>query len=87
MLVLIPILTATLSQPALAEYKVVNVERQEAYAGKLGRRVSQTIVAEKDGKRFEIKLLSHTAIRGSVKTYSAGDSIKADWGTVIREEK
>jgi len=87
MLVLIPILTATLSQPALAEYKVVSVERQEAYAGKLGRRVSQTIVAEKDGHRYEIKLRSHTAIRGSVKTYSAGDSFKADWGTVIKEEK
>lgn len=87
MLVLIPILTATLSQPATADFKVVSVDRHEAYAGRLGHRVEQTIIAEKDGKRYEIKLgRTHTAIRGSTKTYSAGDSIKIDWGMVVREQ-
>lgn len=85
MLVLIPILTATIAQPAMADYKVVSVERQEAYAGKLGRSVNQTIVAERDGKRYEIKLLNHTAIRGSVKSYTSGDSIKIDGLTRVRE--
>lgn len=87
MLVLIPILTATLIQPATADYKVVSVDRHEAYAGRLGQRVEQTVIAERDGKRYEIKLgRTHTAIRGSTKTYSAGDSLKVDWGMVVREQ-
>lgn len=85
MIVLIPILSVALSQPAMADYKVVSVERQETYAGKLGHRINQTIVAERDGKRYEIKLRNHTAIRGSVKNYSQGDSIKVDGFTVVRE--
>ena len=85
MLYLLPILSANMNQPMANDYKVVSVERQEAYAGKLGRRVTQTIVAEKDGVRYEIKLMSHTAIARSTRSYSAGDSIKPDWGTPFKK--
>jgi len=72
-----------------ADFTVVSVERHEAFAGRLGRRVEQTIMAERDGKRYEIKLgRTHTAIRGSTRTYSAGDVIKVggfDWGTQVKE--
>jgi hypothetical protein len=89
MLYLLPILSASLNQPVEADYTVVSVERHEVFAGRLGRRVEQTIVAERDGKRYEIKLgRSHTAISHSTRTYSAGDTIKVggfDWGTQVRE--
>lgn len=88
MLYLLPILSANMSQPA-ADFRVVSVDRQETFAGKLGRRVTQTLVAEKDGKRYEIKVgRSHTAIRNSTKTYSAGDVISVggfDWSTSVKE--
>ena len=87
MLVLIPILTTALFQPVDSDYTVVSVDRHEAFAGRLGHRVEQIVIAERDGKRFEIKLgRTHTAIRGSTKTYAAGDSIKIDWGMVVREQ-
>lgn len=76
--------------PAM-DYKVISAERSEAYAGKLGRRVQQTLIAEMDGKRYEIKLgRTHTAINRSTKTYAAGDTISVgdfDWGTQITEAK
>ncbi len=86
MLSLIPILSATVMPISHHDFKVVSVERNEVFAGKLGRRVEQTIIAEHGGKRFEIKLgRSHTAIRGSTKSYSAGDTVRMDWGTSARE--
>ena len=89
MLYLIPILSAHVSPMTGAEYKVVSVDRQEAFAGKLGRRVEQTLTVEKDGQRYEIRLSqSHTAIRGSVKSIAAGDTLKLDsfhWGTQVKK--
>lgn len=86
MLSILPILTANLIQPMAADFTVVSVERNEVFAGRLGRRVEQTIMAERDGKRYQIKLgRSHTAIRNSVRTYSAGDTFSPDWGAVVKE--
>jgi hypothetical protein len=89
MLYLIPILSAHVSPIADAEYKVVSVDRHEAFAGKLGRRVEQTLTVERDGQRYEIRLSrSHTAIRGSVKNLAAGDMLKLgslDWGTQVKK--
>ena len=78
-----------MNQPMAGDFTVVSVDRQEVFAGKLGRRVSETLVAEKDGVRYEIKLgRSHTAIHHYSKGYSAGDTVKVDgfaWGTVIKK--
>lgn len=87
MLSLLPILTANLIQPMAADFTVVSVERNEVFAGRLGRRVEQTIVAERDGKRYTIKLgRSHTAIRNSTRTFSAGDTFKPEWGTIVKAD-
>lgn len=86
MLYLLPILTTSLSQPMDAGYTVVSVERNEVFAGRLGRRVEQTIVAERDGKRYQIKLgRSHTAINRSTRNFAAGDTMRPDWGDIVRE--
>ncbi len=87
MLVLIPLLASSLTQPAFAEYKVVSVDRHEVYAGKLGREVTQKIVAEKDGSRFEITIKGHTSIKGSVRSYSTGDTIKQSWDLAVKEAR
>ena len=68
-----------------ADYRVVDVDRRESFAGRLGRRVEQTLTVERDGKRYEIRMgRAHTGIRGSVRTYSAGDNVKPDWGDRVR---
>lgn len=86
MLTLIPILATAITTANHHDYKVVSVERTEAYAGKLGRRVHQTLLVERDGKRYSITLgRSHTAIARSTKSYSAGDTVRPDWGSIIRE--
>lgn len=88
MLYLAPLLTANMDS-SVAEYRIVSVERQESFAGRLGRRVQQTLIVEKDGKRYEIRFgRSHTAINRSIPSYSAGQTIelgRADWGTQIKE--
>ena len=68
-----------------ADFRVVDVERNESYAGRLGRRVEQTLTVERDGKRYEIRMgRAHTGIHGSVRSYSTGDSVKPDWGDRVR---
>jgi len=64
-----------------ADYRVVDVDRRESFAGRLGRRVEQTLTVERDGKRYEIRVgRAHTGIRGSVRSFSAGDTVRPDWG-------
>ncbi len=86
MISLLPLLTANLIQPVAADFTVVSVDRNEVFAGRLGRRVEQTIIAERDGKRYQIKIgRSHTAIKGSTRTFSAGDKVTPDWGATVKE--
>ena len=85
MFMLLPAMTGALLLPADGEYRVIEVERHEFFAGRLGRRVSQTLVAEKDGQRYQIVLgRAHTAIRGSVREYASGDIVRPDWGSQVR---
>jgi hypothetical protein len=83
MLSLLPILTATLVQPMDSGFTIVSVERREVFAGRLGRRA---LVAERDGKKYTIRLgNTHTAVRGSVRTYNAGDEFTLDTGDFAKE--
>lgn len=69
-----------------SEYRVVDVERHESFAGRLGRRVEQTLTVERDGKRYEIRMgRAHTGIRGSARSFSAGDTVKPDLGDWVKE--
>ncbi len=87
MLSLLPIALCVTMPVADEGFRVIDVQRHEVFAGRLGRRVTQIVTAEKDGKRYEIVLgRSHTAIRGSVRELSNGDTFRPDWGAVIREK-
>ena len=85
MLVLIPAMVLS-AMPIDGEFRVVSVERREVYAGKLGRRIEQTLTAERDGVRYEIKLSrSHTRIYHSTRNLTAGDSFRPDLGDQVRK--
>jgi len=83
---LFALLPLVASSAGEADFRVLEVSRREVYAGKLGQRVEQTLTAERDGKRYEIRVnRAHTGIRGSVREFANGDTVKPDWGWTVRE--
>lgn len=77
MIYLVPLLTANLDQHVDGDFKVVRVERKEAYAGKLGRRVSETLTVERDGVTYTVKLHEyHTALNRRARDYREGETIR-----------
>jgi hypothetical protein len=86
MLYVLSLMSTFGGEPAADSYRVISVEHRSVFAGRLGYRVEQTLVAERDGHKYEIKLgRAHTAMRGSVREYGSGDQIgRLDWGDRVR---
>lgn len=59
-------------------YKIVEIERRSAFAGKLGRRVHESLVLEKDGQRYTISVRGdyHTNCVRPWQRLKEGDEIK-----------
>jgi len=82
MIYLVPLLISNMDQHVDGEYKVVRVERTEAFAGKLGRRVEETLTVERDGTTYTVHLHGyHTAITRNRHEYHEGETIRLH-GTV-----
>ncbi|MEQ1821757.1 MAG: hypothetical protein ABL949_04555 [Fimbriimonadaceae bacterium] len=69
------VLLAHLALNTPLQARIVSVDRHEAFAGKLGHRVSFDLVVESDGVRYRVHTgRYHTNVAGKVPTFSIGDN-------------
>lgn len=63
----------TLDMPS---YEVVDVQRREAFAGKLGYRVDETLTLKSDDKTFHVKLYrEHSRFGKTASAFQKGDRV------------
>lgn len=89
---------ATASMPFVAAqdtvFEIVKVDRNSAFAGKLGRRIEETIVVQSGSQRYTIKIegISHTFNTRRAQRFSVGQKVKFSGhaspksGTVKRDD-
>lgn len=77
MITFVPMATAlSFASANLEEFRVVSVERHFSFAGKLGSRVHETLVAEKDGARVKIRVGAyHTRFFNAPEPIEPGDLV------------
>lgn len=89
---------ATASMPFVAAqdtvFEIIKVDRNSAFAGKLGRRVTETLVIQSGSQRYELKIdgISHTFNTRESQRFAVGQKIRFSGhaspksGTVRRDE-
>lgn len=77
MITFVPVAAAlSFASANIAEFRVVSVERHVAFAGKLGSRVHETLVAESGGVRAKIRVGAyHTRFFNAPEPLEPGDVI------------
>lgn len=58
--------------------EVIQVDRREAFAGKLGKRISQRLLVKADGRTISIPVRMGHTICGKVPVFHIGDLIMVD---------
>lgn len=85
-------LCSLLARPA-AVYEVVDVERHEVFAGRYGRRVTETLEVRADGRTYHVDIMGayHTYFAGrqmpvlspgdqvEIRGTLRGDTLRTDW--------
>ena len=70
--------------PANTTLLITNIDRKEVFAGKLGKRVSQTLTVTADGKTYEIIVAPrHTFIR-DVQSFNVGEKVRVNGRDVVK---
>ena len=79
MITVLSIIAASIITPSTSktsDYKVMDAMRTTSFAGKLGSRVEDTLVLDRDGAKYTVKLgYAHTRF-GKVAEFHIGDNLK-----------
>ena len=73
-----PILAALLAVHQASSYKIVEIDRTAIFAGKLGQLVHESLVIERDGKRYTITVRGdyHTTCVHPNQRLREGDEVR-----------
>lgn len=73
-----PILTALIAASQATSYKIVEIDRTAVFAGRLGNLVHESLVVEREGKRYTITVHGdyHTACLHANQRLHEGDEIR-----------